>query len=555
MPLAERVLPNASDDIESTETVDSLYQRYVAPIDQLRSITKPSPYAQTDKTIGISSTFNNLEYSSNVLESRTHAFYRMLGFPVVSSDKRTFYNPGFDPNFNQNYLTRLAVASNQLEVVKTATTIREFNSIGFADIFKRQDLVASYFALLLRYPIPFQVLDESKSPFDQDNQFFPVPDRIIASDLFIAGSTSPDFVAVVENNQNTFSGTPHLLRPFVVDPNIEITVSPDVNRVCVPFLKSKNDTKITQSKFLQRPGLEFIIRERLAGQIGEKDFGKELVKNYLDFFNQDEDFQDLFESINDEKKDLVAEDLEKLFGSPDSKQIEVVTKLIKCLKLCIRRLAQSFIAIDTVKAKIGWVPIVSKKGPEAGIVGAALSPVGINDSRTQIDSRIAALKTKKALIERRINENKDLGFFASPFFGSVGGEDLEEYDRQISNETQKRDSFAKIGFEALGIVEKVTGQVSGLGLIDIISIYLALWTVDLETLINFLDNNSFQRLYDNNLEFRGAAEIESRFNGSTKDIESVLEKFEEKLISILKFCDKLLQEEISSPLNQSGGSV
>src|ERR1700728_3520122 len=48
----------------------------------------------TSKTSG--TTPNTTTPTMQAQESRCHAFYRIIGFPVISSDMQTYYNPGFD---------------------------------------------------------------------------------------------------------------------------------------------------------------------------------------------------------------------------------------------------------------------------------------------------------------------------------------------------------------------------------------------------------------------------------------------------------------------------
>jgi len=90
----------------------------------------------------------------------------------------------------------------------------------------------------------------------------------------------------------------------------------------------------------------------------------------------------------------------------------------------------------------------------------------------------------------------------------------------------------------MGNIEIISGEVSGLGLIDILCIYIALWAMDELALVSMLDDESFSRLVENNPELVvGEAEkinTEHRFKLSITD---ALSAFEKSLVNVFSFVE------------------
>ena len=85
----------------------------------------------------------------------------------------------------------------------------------------------------------------------------------------------------------------------------------------------------------------------------------------------------------------------------------------------------------------------------------------------------------------------------------------------------------------------IVGEIAGIGLMDIICIYLALWSLDIKTLLCFLDDDSFNRMINSSSLFLGVKEVVERKNsGPAFNILTALSNFENRLINILSFADK-----------------
>lgn len=565
MPIAERAPETGAEDTENIDgNIDNLSKKFIQPIDRIRSISRPAtsqPASKSKEPNGgiIKDDFKGLQINLRPLESRASAFYRMLGFPVVGANN-DFYNPGFDPFGAKSSIDHQKVNSSISSALQVLMNLRETTPEELRQVFLKQDLSASVYALLLRYPLPFNVLAEDKGPLDVDTQFFTVSDRNSEA-LSFAGSNE-QLSDQILSIYSRFAGGRHIIRPFIVDPRIENTVTPDTNKICVPFLKDKKATKIDADTFIMRPGLELILRERLSNQPVDKNFledVKKLIANQtsasVDLSTIDrQSLQNDLEALSDDNK--ISGDTQDIFTNFSSIQATSVTTLIKTIKAVIKELSRAMMVIDHAKAKINWVPVPSTDGPGTGPVGASLGRSGISNAVSEIDSKITDLRIKKLNSERQLIARKDLGDFASPFSGNSSNEDSKLYNDQLQELVQKRDRISNEALKAMGIIETVTGEIAGLGLIDILCIYTALWAIDMEVLINFLDEDSFQRMYNFNPAFRGIKEVSDRFStGPQVSITDAISKFENKLTNLLTFSDKLLKNQLSSPLEDIGGSV
>lgn len=560
------------DDIENIDTdIIVLASKFIAPIDKIRSKARPATSAPGNKnnssiTENIKNDFRDLQVDTlRPLESRAHAFYRMLGLPVVGSDT-AFYNPGFDPSGVKTSEKRQAINtnySNKFKNLINLVQLREKRAQERKAVFARQDLSSSLYALLLRYPLPFNVLDPNKTALEVDAQTFTVNDREL--ETFIFASDNANFQDQILAAGDKFKTGSKILRPFIVDPRIENTVTPDVNKICVPFLKDKKATKLDSANFLARPGLELIVRQRLTSSGEDVNFLKD-VENIISENKsagvtatalERQAVIDTLTALSDANK--IDNNTRDIFTGISSLQVTTINGLIKTIKSIIKRLAQAMLTIDEAKTKINWIPIPSAEdGPGGGPLGASLSRVGLKNSSSDLDTIITELNIKKLNAERRAQALEDLGDFASPFTSNSNLESVTKYSEQLDELVQKRDRIANEAFIAMGHIETIVGEISGLGLIDILAVYTALWSIDMASLINLLDDNSFKRMYNFNPEFRGQTEVGARFiqNGqNTVNISTVLNNLENKISNILSFADKLLADQLQSPLEGSSGST
>lgn len=551
--LPQPIIEQNLDDFQTVNLdIDSLIAQYITPIDNIRSIARPAPASSSNSggtSLPFVNDFQNLQVDNlGKLESLTHAFYRSLGLPVVTSDG-SYYNPGFDPTGGKNLDTHISIdqkfASDPISVL---IGVREANPQELLQIFANQDLTASVYALVMRYVKPFQVMkDGGNQALDIDAQLFTVADRDTEILLFSSfNPTLSDQIVGLSSSFSKLSGFAfnsgrHILHPFVVDPRVERTVSPDSSRICVPFLPDKNSTKLNARTYLQRPGIEFIIRQRLSDLVADKNFLTDInavlagsKAPSVDTTNLDiDDIRSTVAALADQN--MVSQSaIDKLSGFTSTQAVTVVG-LISTIKGCVKLLADAVKTIDLVKQKINWVPVPSVNGPIAGANGAQLSRVGTSGVG-DIDQQINNLRIQQINAQRQIATSVDLGSYALPFSSSVNTEPVSSYQEQLDQLVRKRDSIAAEGFKGMGTIEAITGEISGIGLVDIIAIYVALYSMDISDLLSILDRDSFSRLTDSTLN----PDIASLASSSGQsNILTALKNMESIVINVLSFADKL----------------
>jgi hypothetical protein len=209
-----------------------------------------------------------------------------------------------------------------------------------------------------------------------------------------------------------------------------------------------------------------------------------------------------------------------------------------------------------IKERVNWVPIPNASGPEFGASGAKLFEQGTSSNLTKLDKSILDLKIRQFNATYQRTAVEDLGSFASPFDIHINDESVEKITNELKNNEHMRDSAANKGFIAMGRIELIMGEASGLGLIDILAVYIALWSMNEEALISMLDEESFNRLSENfpTLLVGAAAD---RF-GSTdppKNIIEALSDFELKFRNVLDFAQREFNNKFKTDGQIDGGDV
>jgi len=578
MALPKRKFETGTDDMQTIDCdVDSLRKKFIAPIDNIRSYSKPGPVFSGKAN----EPFEGMETSSSPVESRAHAFLRFIGFPVATENG--FYNPGFNPQGTGFLGTLDGIAKKQEKINKdfsqapfiSSVVDREQDSLDNTAIFRRQDLNSSLYAILLTTTSglrPFQNLKEGAGPFEVDEQTFTVKFReFIANDFF---SDNPNLDAaetatLIKLLGTKYSDSRHILKPFVVDPRIDLTVMPDTSRVAVPFLPDSDSLMLDKNKSVKRPGIELIIRERLRSSSTEDDnYYKTIQKLANDEIGPSDlviteggatistrDLRSAAEAVLDDNE-ITSGSILELQGIT-TVQVKYITDLVKTLKCLVGVLRDSLETVSQVQELINWVPIPSLGGPELGNNGAKLATTGTSNTLTSIDRRINSLKLQRFAAQRKITEEVDLGDFSSPFQETSNTTDITKFDEEINELVGKRNKIADIGFRAMGRIETIVGEASGLGLIDILSVYIALWAMKEESLINLLDEQSFKRLegfFPDLLSGAAADRATSDTNVQTQITQS-LQDFEDKLRNVLNFVDREFARQGLAPGEEEGGLI
>ena len=413
------VLENTIDDTSSIDDdIEALTAKFINPIDRIRSNFRPAPIAvatNTDPAPGVSEVDtdarNNFEGGqinpSRALESRAHAFYRTLGFPVMDPNGN-FYSAGFVPNeattTSKRNINNKISASPLQNIINLRETQVEDRRLKFA----AQDSGSTAYALALRHVKPFLSMDRGKGPLDLDEQTFEVAER--EDELFdlTLAATDTDAATVDDlaeliggdgNNEFTqFKSGQHILKPFIVDPRIQATVQPDRNLICSPFLTTTQDTKISSDKTLLRPGIEYIIRVRLQDPGLDEQFTNEAVRALQ---GTTVDNQATATVIRDTALALAEENnindtniIDALRGFTTT-QTATVTTLVKTIKSVVERLDKIIEDLDVGIIKLNLQPVPGVEGPEDKT--GFIRTVGGTGSPSQIDTKIAQLKLEVQL--------------------------------------------------------------------------------------------------------------------------------------------------------------
>lgn len=549
----EKEESNIIEDLQGVDLdINFLAKKYIDPIDAIRSSTitqrinfekgkgsdKKITIAQAilNETLGLQIDFNN------PIESRIHAFYRLIGLPVMS-ENGFFYNPGFNPNELTNNINHISVINGIPQLTTLLQRNREDDVIQRNRIFALQGTDSTSYTLALQYPKKFKLIDNDTDPFDYDLQRFVVDDRIQALSKIItpSGTKLTNFF---------FSGS-HILKPFMVDPIIEATVMPGKNKVCVPFLKDKNSTRLERDIFLQRPILEFICVNRLI-QPEQQQF---LIENLFGFTSNDPDVTVTSQDLNvvvqaflGESATFNVNNLIFATGGPSMVSISNISSLIKQIKAAVKLLADSMRILDVISTNINLFPITDEKGPEFGI---NLGKIVKADNNTKLETRILNLQVNKEISEASTDStNKDKGIYAGSYTQNIQKNFKDELDFAL----EQRNHYGSIASKAYRTIELVTGEISGLGLIDILAIYCAIWGIDVEALIALLDEDAFARMVEFNPELI-TPEVQARKSGQSKvSGKEALTKLEQKINSILFFADNLLVQYLQSPGTYELGS-
>jgi hypothetical protein len=549
------------DSLDGISSVDQMYNTFVKPIDQNIRSFKNSPgvgiATQNERTERTSQE----QFASQALsggsidvvgynESRCHAFFRNVGFPVVVPDGSSFYNAGHDPEQNKTISTRLAVNNkiykNPSNVLLIAKRENQFNDRK--NIFVRQDSTSELYALLMRKPRPFLTAQTGKDPFFIDEQKTTIDSRKQEiNDLGLGGVMTGSVPDIIIN-------VPHILKPFVVDPSMEFAVEPEQSRrVAVPFLGSVDDL-ITgtdeggNKTSVYRPIIEQIIMHRL--QIKEKDPSfYEAINSVLESKTSNEAEPVLLALSGKTIIENIGEEVISQIQNFTTLQSQISNNLIKCIKVAVSELIAAVRILEELKAKTDYHPIPGQSGPEFPQNGKIRTA-----STTETRQKLALLELQELLSSYELSKTDDrVG--SNGYVGGISVNLKKNLKPSMDNIKKQEDEQSRQVLNNIAKIEKITGEVSGLGIIDILAVYTALYTIDMRYLIGFLDQNSLSRL-DYNFHELVIEEVQSQlYGGDRPKILDCLKEFERIFFNILAFADGLIISTSQTPTKARKGTV
>jgi hypothetical protein len=549
---------NYKDDQNFEIDINKVFNDFIMAIDKVRSYTNVSTITNQSAISVFSSGDSTLaKLKSQVTteatpqESRCHAFFRIIGFPVVSSAFK-MYNPGHDIVFNPDRkigprvsAAKLSIAASPIDKFRDLSIEREKYVSKTLDIFSHPTsidagtLALSSGANIRQFAVPFIVNSE---PFDMD----PKSQQYVIDVNSTVGAISQPLTLYIDViGQTPSKATPllaqrtHIIKPFMVDPVIDFTVNDATKLISVPFVPSKAELFVKDGPggYVNRPIIEQVIRDRFTVGNQEETTGT-ADQSVIDYIKSIPAIQDE-EIINQ----VSSGDVYKL-----GEQTQFV-KYINMIRAMMASLVEAQLAIRDAQSKYYWVPVPASNGPEGGctVQGVFLSDKVTSDFITPRDRDIIQSKVKVTI--NQINAQTastegvpDVGGFAFDSFKTTFGPDTttamgDSSAQSLQELTDKRSADLKKASDALRTIEIIMGEFSGLGLCDIIAVMGSLYIMPKDSLLGFLDDDALDRM-----------NIALSLNESSPGIESAMGDFSSTVKDFYNLMDKIYQD-----LSQNNG--
>jgi len=471
-------------------------------IDNYRSKKSVSGISPPDMANAIrnNSLRNSLKPEESYQESRCHAFYRMIGFPVY--DGTDFYNPGYDSIFDTTKKIKKA------DKIKISTTVlyttaliklfdaRESSYLSFANIFNLNTSInASVLALSSMNKRDFIApLDKVTSPETFDAELDPLKQTYTIDKTGHVGNNNPDLTeyigydGVTPTLPKTAFDRTHILYPFLVDPRYSESVNID-KMLAVPFVLDTKNLIASETVTVEVPMLETIIYNRITGDTTNITGELQNIKDYVENVP----------SIADES---IIERITKEYKLTEQQRF---IQYLNIMRAMINKLIQAQNTIEETQKFYYWIPIPSTSGPEGG---SSIRPIIISKELANNPKFITSYDADliSASIEKYTNQTAASFGYESvtrkPIFPSsammfnpeVNPSCGDINDDTIKSLTSSRNNTMKKAGDALQTIEMIMGEFSGLGLCDILAIIASLYIMPIEDLLGFLDKDAFDRM-------------------------------------------------------------
>jgi hypothetical protein len=501
-------IPNQSNYQDSQNfdiDIESIYTDFIKEIDANRSIVNTSNqgnqiFLKVLKKQTITSLAKLVKVEDTPQESRCHAFFRLIGFPVVSKDLR-YYNPGFDiikdPDREITLDLKIDIANNPFDGFVSLSFRRESYVNSILQTFSQNNTItSSVLSLSSSTQVrPFAAPVKSSDAFDTkpENQSYTADfkgqignfDSVKLTEYQDENGNKP---ILSQLNQTRF----HFIKPFIVDPKIDFTVAPSSRKVAIPFALNKSNLLIAENTFVKRPLLEKVIRDRFSvensANLGTADTS---IKNYILSIP----------AVQDEA--LIKQMTSNVYKLSEQQQF---AKYINIIRAMCKKLVEAQLVIQRVQSLYYWLPVPSSTGPEGGntikdiIISSTLPKdfITIFD-KSLIDKVLKQISNQFNIQTSDVNGIPDVGGFAFDIFtntfdnetsNSLGDVATQSVNTAVKNRKQHMNSAGA----ALRTIEIIMGEFSGLGLCDIIAVMGALYIMPKESLLGFLDQDSFTRM-------------------------------------------------------------
>jgi len=488
--------------------VDSLYKTLILEIDNFRSYTDISdPILSVENLLNKTNTiinFSEIRKSSSLQESRLHTFYRLIGLPIVS-ENGMYYSPGFNKNDNSEKIqkTKINILKNFSSEYLNGFSDREEYYKTIVPEALSKDYIGSYYILtsfnLRKLDIAFDKSTELFSNLSIEQTF-----DLLSFDsrgLDLSELKFQDGSKILESSDYTAQRS-KLLRPIGVDPRIDFSVTPSTRRMAQPFLK-KEDIEIRNNEFLKKPFIEKVISERFNSSLTKSIF-PEFVKQASDYYktfsiiSEDETFREVVK-IN---PDAYKQDDDKI---RELRFLEAIKK-IRGLAFVLKYEKE---IITKAQSENFWLPkITSKDLSNFNLTDANL--FGDNNVNsffyTDVDKKYINIKKEQELSESlknlnnlllsNIKNNDPSQFVFDNYLNFLDG-DADRYSpdkkEMIAKTEKRRSNNISQGNKSFVNIERILGDFSGLGILDVICYITALYLLPKENILGLLDDAAFAR--------------------------------------------------------------
>lgn len=540
--------------------ISKIYSQMISYIDGHRSYVNTSSLIQESISKGLPKVNDLREFvnkhkvkeESTPQESRCHAFYRIIGFPVVSSNFN-FYNPGL---FNMKLLDskignlkkrsedQLNIAKNQIPGFWNLSLQRETDVLNKLKVFStNQTIDASALTLSILNKRDFSITFKNLSKLTFDTSGMNINNQSYQANL------NGNIVSIEENNiqspfslidyidssgakpniNNLFITRYHIIFPFIVDPIIDGTVCPTSNLIAVPFTPDESNRHVSENTLVDFPLIEKIIQAKFDFNINEQVMNQ----NIQDFF-ADKDNNSFYQSN-------VVQNVLKQKSSNSAFEKNELIKYINIIEAMIKILKDAKDICSKIQFGYYWLPIPSTIGPEGGctVRDIIISKAIAENTKfiTHNDSNIIKqiLNTSTTNANKTISKNI-LDIFSPDENDAFGDTAQDQLERLIS---ERNENISK-GSDALKTIEIITGEISGFGLCDIIAILGALNIMPKDQIIGFLDDYAF-------------ANMESKYNTGLKrpTIVDTMNKFLPYVVGFYDLMDKAYKTNFNGKVNNA----
>lgn len=542
---------NYQDNQNLDIDIDKIYTDFIQEIDANRSIVNISnqgnqAFLNNLNKNNITSLAKLVKVETTPQESRCHTFFRLIGFPVVAADGR-YYNPGFDivktAAKNITIDKKIEIANNAIKGFRYFSFRRETYINSILQTFSLNESIS---AITLALSSSTQIRPFSIPVTNTDNFDTSIDVQSYTSNLLgqIGKYNNVSLLEYVDEGGNKPIAYKlnkiryHFIKPFIVDPRIDFSVSPSQRKVAVPFVTNRTDLLIAENTYVKRPLLEKVIRERFTLQNPNNVIGVagQSIRNYI--LN--------VPAVRDDP--LIKQMVDDVFNLNEVPQFE---KFLNIIRAMLARLVDAQKTIQIVQSKYYWLPIPATIGPEGGskvksVIISENIPDGPNNSfitpadRSLINNILKQAANQFNAQVADIDGTPDVGGFAFDSFKVTFDKDTSEalgdiVGAEVNRLTKQRNKDISDANEALRAIEIIMGEFSGLGLCDIVAIMGALYIMPKEDILGFLDEDAFPRmvnalsLQSSNLTNPGLDQAMTSFVAKVRDFYNLMDKIYQDL--------------------------